>query len=184
MTPRCTQAPTGAAAKAAIAAQAGVPVLETARLHLRAPRMADLAEWTRGYMAEWADPGDTEETAFEQFCTYTAGWMLHGHGLWSVARKADGVLIGFVLVGLEWDDPEPELGYLILSAHRGQGYGFEACTAARDHGMDLLGDLVSYVAPDNVASNAMAQKLGATRDVTAEAALSDPDHVWRYGGAA
>ena len=50
-------------------------------------------------MAEWADPGDTEERAWEEFSYYTACWMLHGHGLWTVERKSDAAVVGFVSLG-------------------------------------------------------------------------------------
>lgn len=127
------------------------------------------------------------EQAWVEFCGYTSGWMLHGHGLWAVDRK-DGPLAGFVLLGLEWDDAEPELGWMILPEHRGHGYATEAAAAARDFGRGLLPDLVSYVDPANTASSRVAQRLGARRDPGAEAALAaagqGPVEVWRHGGAA
>ncbi|MBF9028918.1 GNAT family N-acetyltransferase [Rhodobacterales bacterium HKCCE3408] len=188
MTPRrCTQAPTGAAAEAARAFRAPLPVLETARLVLRAPRIEDLALWTEVFLAEWAGQGDTEETAWEEFSYYSACWLFHGHGLWTVERKSDGAAIGFVLVGLEWTDDEPELGYIFADHARRQGYAAEACSAARDHALALLGPggLVSYVHPGNAPSNALAKKLGAVRDGAEEARIAAAEGesivVWRHG---
>ncbi len=183
--PRCTEAPRGAAAKDARAARAGVPRLETARLILRAPEITDLPVWTEAFMAAWAEPGDTEERAWEEFSYYTACWMLHGHGLWTLERRGDGAVVGFVTLGLEWTDDEPELGYIIAAEHRRNGYAAEACQAARDHGLQLLGPgaFVSYVEPTNIASNGLAAKLGAERDTAAEAALPEDIHIWRYGVA-
>ncbi|MEM9320305.1 MAG: GNAT family N-acetyltransferase [Pseudomonadota bacterium] len=185
MNPRCTHIPKGRAADAANALRAHVPELRTARLILRAPRIGDLAAWTPAYLAEWAEPGDAEERAWEAFSAYAACWLLHGHGLWTVTHRADKHVVGFVHLGLEWDDDEPELGYIITAEHRRKGYGAEACAAARDHGLALLGEggFVSYVDPDNVASNGLAAKLGGARDPVAEAAIADDIHIWRYGVA-
>ena len=186
--PRCTQAPHGAAANAAAMHRASVPVIETARLRLRAPHLDDLGDWTRIFLAAFAEAGDGPEQAWAEFSYYTAGWMLHGHGLWTVERLSDGARIGFVLVGLEWGDEEPELGYMILPEHGGHGYAAEAARAARDFGLGLLGDLVSYVDPANAASGSLAAKLGATRDGLAEDRLAARDgaavQVWRYRGDA
>ena len=187
-TPRCTQPPTGAAARAAEGHRASIPVIETERLRLRAPRIDDLGAWTHAWLLDFAEPGDGAEKAWIEFSYYAAGWLLHGHGLWSVERREDGTLVGFVLLGLEWDDDEPELGYVFLREHQRQGYAREACTAARDFGLTLLGTFVSYVDPGNAASNRLAESLGATRDATAEARINmdedDAIHVWRHGSAA
>ncbi len=192
-TPRCAQAPTGAAKTAAQMHQGTVPVLQTERLFLRSPRIEDLSLWTEiftGPEAEGFGGPYSAEDAWTEFSYYTAGWLLHGHGLWAVERRADGALLGFVHLGLEWDDPEPELGYLFGAHARGQGYALEAADAARTFGLGLLGkdQFVSYIDPGNAASNALAARLGARRDATAEAAILEQDgeltHVWRHGGAA
>jgi RimJ/RimL family protein N-acetyltransferase len=110
--------------------------------------------------------------------------MLHGHGLWTVERRSDCTRVGFVMVGLEWGDEEPELGYMTVPEHRGQGYATEAARAARNWGLRLLPTIVSYVHPDNAASNRVAERLGAIRDLDAEAAIyardGAPIHVWRH----
>ncbi|MDG4649508.1 GNAT family N-acetyltransferase [Roseibacterium sp. SDUM158017] len=186
--PRCTLPPTGDAAEAARRQRALVPVIETGRLRLRAPRPEDIGDWTHVFLADFAADGDGDEQAWTEFSCYASGWLLHGHGLWTVERKSDGLLVGFVLLGLEWSDREPELGYAFLRAHRRQGYASEACAAARDFGFTLLDTFVSYVEPGNAASNRLAEGLGARRDAEAEARLGAEDedlvHVWRYRRAA
>ena len=52
--PRCTQAPHGAAANAAAIHRASVPVIETARLRLRAPSLDDLPDWTAVFREAFA----------------------------------------------------------------------------------------------------------------------------------
>lgn len=180
---RCLQPPAGAAAAAARAHAGALPVLETERLRLRAPTLADLDLW----LTLWTETGgaaQTAEAAWEGFCVYVAGWLLHGHGLWIVDRKADGAPVGFVLLGLEWGDAEPEIGWALDPAHRGRGYATEAAMAVRDHAVALLGPglAVSYIGGDNRASARVAQRLGARRDRAAEAALGDVAQVWRHAG--
>lgn len=186
--PRCTLSPTGAAAEAAAMHRASVPVIDTARLRLRASTLDDLADWTDAFGPAFGEAGDGPDRAWAEFSTYTACWMLHGHGLWTVDRRADGVRVGFVLIGLEWGDEAPELGYITLPAHRRHGYAREAATAARDFALGLLGELVSYVDPANTASSTIAAQLGAHRDMAAEARLAARDgapvQVWRYRRAA
>ncbi|MFW5655479.1 MAG: GNAT family N-acetyltransferase, partial [Roseicyclus sp.] len=165
-----------------------VPELHTERLRLRAPRLADLPAWT----AIFAKPPfeTAPDEAWTEFCCYTAGWLLHGHGLWSVDLRGDGRLAGFVLLGLEWDDVEPEPGWMFLPEHRGAGLASEAAGAARDHGLSMLGDggFVSYVDPENFPSNRLAERIGGRRDPAAEAALAAAPgartHVWRHGRSA
>ncbi len=186
MTPRCTHPPLGRAAMAATRHRAVIPRICTPRLVLRAPELSDLPLWTdlcTGSDGAHLGGPMTERDAWESFCTYVAGWLLHGHGLWSVERRKDGALVGFVMLGLEWEDLEPELGWMIAPEARGQGFGSEAARAARNHGIKTFGPggCVSYVHADNTASNRLAASLDANRDATAEAAIGEPVCVWRHG---
>jgi RimJ/RimL family protein N-acetyltransferase len=190
MTARCLFPPNGPAAEAAAFAAATVPVLETERLRLRAPRVADLSLWTPLYSGpravQMGGPFENPEaTAWEEFAYYTGCWILYGHGLWTVDRKDSSSAIGFVHLAIEWDDREPELGWHLTPEARGQGFATEAARAARDWGLGLLPTFVSYVHPENAASNRVAERLGARRDPEAETALraggERPTHVWRHG---
>ncbi|NVO57523.1 GNAT family N-acetyltransferase [Rhodobacteraceae bacterium B1Z28] len=181
MTPaRCTQPPSGKAAMAAAQYRAALPVIQTRRLVLRAPTLDDLPVWTSICQDSF---GDTAQEAWTEFSYYTSGWLLHGHGLFTVTLREDDQVIGFVILGLEWDDQEPELGYMFSTEHRMQGYATEACTAVRDFGFDLLGSgqFVSYVSASNARSNALAARLGAARDKAVEHSFGPDQHVWRYG---
>lgn len=178
---RCLQPPEGAAAAAAVRYRAALPVVETERLRLRPPVLEDCALWTQVWMAY--DDELTPEHAWEEFCVYIAGWLLHGHGLWSVERRADGALIGFVLLGLEWEDFEPELGWAFASEARGQGYATEAARGARDYAEGLFapGQIVTYVDVANTRSRRLAERLGATLEGPVP---SEPDTlIYRHGSS-
>lgn len=189
MTPRrCTIPPTGDAARYAASMQALVPVLETDRLILRAPRVEDMALWTDLMAAPPFEEGP--EDAWYGFVGYAAGWMLYGHGLWSIERRDDRALVGFVLLGLEWEDEETEIGWSLAPSARGCGYATEAARAVLSHADTLLGtgQTVSYVDAANPASAAVAQRLGARRDLLEEARIAEIEgsspQVWRHGSVA
>ncbi|MEN0079676.1 MAG: GNAT family N-acetyltransferase [Pseudomonadota bacterium] len=185
---RCAQPPKGAPARAALQHQATVPVIETERLRLRAPRLDDLPLWTEifaGPQSRGLKGPHGPDVAWTEFSTYSACWMLHGFGLWSVETRDAQRLIGFVFIGLEWGDLEPELGYLFAPDGQGQGYATEAARAARDWALEQMQTFVSYVSRSNDASNRLAARIGATRDLDAEAAIEAAEgsapHVWRHG---
>lgn len=77
--------------------------------------------------------------------------------------------------------PEQELGWLLYDGHEGHGYATEAAAALRDWAFATLKlpSLVSYMAPDNAMSAAVAKRLGGMLDPSAPRA--DPDDlVYRY----
>lgn len=176
---RCLQPPEGRAADAGAAHRAGLPVLETARLRLRAPRMEDLPLWTAIWTAPDCHERMTEERAWEEFCVYTAGWLLHGHGLWAVEHRDGGALVGFVFLGLEWGDAAPEIGWALAPGTRGHGYATEAAAAVRDHAVRLFGPGValSYIDAANAASCAVAERIGGRRAPDYDATT----RVYRHG---
>ena len=129
----------GPAADAAARMQAALPRLETARLILRAPRLEDFEIYAR---IGASDRGrhlvadNTDRAAlWLDFTQMVATWLLRGHGVWTVEARTDGAVLGFVLIGFEPGDHEPELGYLFRETAEGRGYAQEAATAARDHAL-------------------------------------------------
>jgi RimJ/RimL family protein N-acetyltransferase len=175
----------GPAAEFAARLRAGLPVLETDRCLLRAPVLEDAAAWIEIMVPDaeghLGGPHDAEG-AFREFAATVGTWLLRGHGLWTVTDRA-GAVLGFVLVGFEPGDAEPELGFLFRATARGHGYALEAAAAARDHALGPLGlpGLVSYVAPGNVASRRLAGRLGARLEGAA-AWDTDPEpaEIWRH----
>lgn len=128
-----------------------------------------------------------EEDAWLDFNQCVAGWLLRGTGPLTITLKNNGDnnrVLGIVLIGVEYEDPEPELGWLLTQDAEGHGYATEAATALRDWGYSQLGRgaFVSYIAGGNAASMRVAERLGAWRDPVPLA--QDPDcAVYRYDDA-
>ncbi|KPP89671.1 MAG: acetyltransferase [Rhodobacteraceae bacterium HLUCCA08] len=188
MTERHEMPPRGKAALLAARLAEEVPELTTDRLTLRAPRVADFELYARIVLEQDGHRlfglADRAE-AWHDFTNYAAGWLLHGHGIWTVTPRSGGAALGFVLIGLEPGDREPELGYLFSPDHREMGHGHEAATEARRFALDTLRlpSLVSYIGADNAASLVLAERLGAHRDHEAEALLGEAGiQVWRHAG--
>lgn len=169
MTPMPCETPaTGAAASIAAGMAARIPSLTTQRLRLRAPAITDFpvyAEIVTG--PRGAHFGiSTRADAWLDFAQMVAGWTLRGHGLWTVEPLDGGTVLGFVLLGFDQEDPEPELGYIFTAAAEGHGLAFEAADRARRFAFDGLGwpTLVSFIDPANARSIRLAERLGAHLD--------------------
>lgn len=146
-----------------------VPEIETERLRLRSPTLADVdayAEIACGPRGRGIGGPMSREDAFRDFAMMVAGWPLRGHGIWTIERRAGGEPLGFALIGFEPGDREPELGFMLREPAEGRGYAFEAASAARAFGFGRLGlpSMVSCVEAGNVRSKALAERLGATPD--------------------
>ena len=171
MTPRAPHeiAIPGPAATFAATLSGMLPEIEAARLRLRAPRLSDVDAWAEiltGPAAPHLGGPFSRDDAFTEFLASCGTWLLRGHGPWTVEPRAGGEVLGFVLLGFEPGDDEPELGYLFRPAAEGQGYATEAVQAARTHAFTALGlsRVVSYIAPGNAASARLARRVGAVQD--------------------
>jgi RimJ/RimL family protein N-acetyltransferase len=151
--------------------------LETERLVLRKPEAGD----RDGFAAIWGDPEvvrflggrtlapDEVPEAIERMLRH---WDRHGVGLFSVLRKEDERLVGYLL----WDserwanaiheelegDLELEIGWVVAREFWNQGYATEAAMACRDHALGALGRerVISLIDSENVPSIRVAEKIG------------------------
>ncbi|MGR3795992.1 GNAT family N-acetyltransferase [Vannielia sp. SX4] len=163
------------------------PTLTTERLRLRPYRIEDFETIAALMASDWSvhmGGPFTHEQTWAYFASEVANWPLRGHGGWSV-ELADGTFAGQVSVNRMAHWPETELGWTVWPAHEGKGIAFEAAQAARDwaFGPGGLSTLVSYIAPGNTRSIALARRLGAVDD--AEAPLPEGEtradtHVYRH----
>ena len=146
-----------------------IPTLVTERLVLRPYGLADverLAAFMATERARYMGLRSGGAEAWFKFAVELAQWPLHGHGGLAVTLREDGALVGRVVVQRRPDYPEPEMGWIALDGHEGRGLMAEAAGALRDwvRRHAALPSLVSYVAPGNARSMALAERLGATRD--------------------
>ena len=165
----CETASTGVAASIAAQLSEQVPVLRTDRLVLRAPRVGDfdcLADIACTERGRGIGGPMTRADAWREFVQLSSGWMLHGHGGWTLEDAQTGDVLGFVLIGFEPGDLEPELGFLLDAKAEGQSIAYEAGRCVLDFATDVLKwkTLVSYIDPANARSIALAERLGADLD--------------------
>lgn len=158
------------------------PVLNTERLVLRAPEMADFEAYAALMMSDRArhmgGPFD-REGAWYAFCHDAAQWLLMGHGALMV--QADGEVVGQVAINSGPLFPEHELGWMVYAQAEGKGYALEAALCLMGWARDALKlpSLVSYIDHDNYRSCRLAERLGAVLDP--DAARPDPaDLVYRH----
>ena len=180
MTPFHETLSTGPAAATAQQMQALVPVLETDRMILRAPQItafdafADMLSPPRG---KFYGDCQTREDAWGEFMQLNATWLLRGYGAWALTDRDTGEVLGFVQIGAEPGDWEPELGWVVSKSAEGKGFAAEAARAVRAYAFGTLNlpSLVSYIDEENAPSIRLAERLGATRDAEAEGYLSEED---------
>jgi RimJ/RimL family protein N-acetyltransferase len=166
-----------------------IPVLDTERLVLRAPALADF----EAYAAFFASPRSgyedgplTRGPAWKEFASAAGQWLLKGYGAWSLEERATGTYAGEVGIFHPAHYPEPELGWTLMAPFEGRGFAFEAARAARAwaYGSRGLTTLVSYIAPGNARSTRLAERLGAVLDPAAPMPELDPCAVYRHPGPA
>ncbi len=142
------------------------PILETERLILRMPVIADF-DAMAGFLAEERSSAVggpmNRAAAWRTFATDFGHWHIRGYGMFAVEEKSSGKTAG--MVGLWYPEgwPEVELGWTAYTGFEGKGIAFEAAKRVRQHAYDDLGwnTLVSIIIPDNIRSIALAERLNA-----------------------
>jgi RimJ/RimL family protein N-acetyltransferase len=176
-------------------------VIETERLLLRKPVFEDglaaldlygdpvAMEFIGGvHPTVAADPGYAVRRWLER-------WRDNDCGPFSIIRRLDGRWLGRTGI-LVWDartwthttfaaageHAQPELSWALAREHWGQGYATEAASAAREWAYDErgVGRLISLIAPANVRSQRLAERLGCTRGETVELRDTGPAVVWEH----
>jgi RimJ/RimL family protein N-acetyltransferase len=151
-------------------AKVTVPVLETARLRLRAWRAEDLEPLARlnadplamRHMGQGPMSLDETQAQLERFRTH---WEKHGFGLWAVEEKTTGAFLGRIGLSyhIVWPD-DREVGWFLDPRVWGHGLATEGGEAAVSYGFETLGAdrLVSICIEENHASRRVMEKLGFT----------------------
>jgi RimJ/RimL family protein N-acetyltransferase len=162
-------------------------VIETERLVLRLPTAADVEDppafladpRVMDFLGGVDDPRGVVQQWLDGWETYPVGKL--------IVETAAGERIGRVGVNfydpVHWvrsnaPDARPELTWALAYEHWGMGYATEAAVAVRD----WLGraDLISLIAPRNIRSQRVAQRLGATPGETVELLDGGPHVVWEH----
>jgi RimJ/RimL family protein N-acetyltransferase len=161
-------------------------VIETDRLLLRRPTDADVESppaWLSDpEVMDWLGgvelPADVVRLWLDQ-------WELFPTGKFLVQRRGDATVIG--RVGANYYDVQtwqrspagrPELGWALAREHRGHGYATEAALAVRE--WLQAPDVISLITRDNLPSQRVAKRLGATPGPTVELPGSGPHVVWEH----
>ncbi|SKB82452.1 GNAT family N-acetyltransferase [Luteibacter sp. 22Crub2.1] len=143
------------------------PRIETDRLILRPTAAEDFEAWA-------ACMGDPEvnrflggpqprAVAWRNFMTMAGCWSINGFGMFSVIERASGRWIGRLGPWQPDGWPGHEIGWGMARDTWGKGYATEGAAASMDWAFDHLGwsQVIHSIAPTNIASIAVAKKLGS-----------------------
>ena len=162
-----------------------IPTLETERLVLRAPQASDLdayAEFCASPRSVGVGGPYDRDQAFTRLSALLGHWHLRGYGRWMVTDRATGAPMG--IVGLMYPEswPAPEIAWSLFDAAEGKSIAFEAAMAARDFAYRILhwDTVISCVVDGNDRSNALAQRMGCTKDGVFQHPQFGPLIVWRH----
>lgn len=172
--------------------------LTTERLRLRRPKVEDASavaalltdpevmRFLGGRIVPMEHVGDVMEKWLER-------WERNGMGPFVIERRDDGRFLGRAGI-LVWDardwrhatlaeagrHAQPELGWALVRAAWGNGYATEAARAVRDWARAErdVDSLISLIAPDNLASQRVAERLGASPAKTVQLFDSGDAVVW------
>jgi RimJ/RimL family protein N-acetyltransferase len=176
-------------------------VIETERLLLRLPVLEDaeaaLALVTDPVAMEFIGGVHPNAASEPEFVVrrWLERWDDNGCGPFSIVRREDGRWLGRTGV-LVWDvrtwtqttfagageHAQPELGWALAREHWGHGYATEAVRAVREwaYAERDVERLVSAIAPANVRSQRLAERLGATPGETVELFDNGPHVLWEH----
>ena len=93
----------------------------------------------------------------------------HGRYEWLVVARDSGKNAGWISLRIPEREPGAgEVGYSLLSEFRGRGFATEAVSALLDEAFAIahLQRVCAYCVPQNLASIAVLERLGFTRDIT------------------
>jgi RimJ/RimL family protein N-acetyltransferase len=178
-------------ATAANAVTFPVAFVETARLILRVPELAD----AEAFMDVFWDPEVVErkqvtlleppgglDLALKNTSDMRRQWETRGYGQWAVVEKATGEVIGCVgLYHPQRPWPGVDLGWVVHRSRWGHGLATEAATAALGWAWahTQIDRILSLIAPHDRRSIRVATKLGARFErADVDPVNGEPAHVY------
>ena len=144
------------------------PILFTKNLVMRPPNGEDFEAWAAFNADEesmrFLGGTQSRPIAWRGLCTLAGAWMVRGYSMFSLIERDTGRWVG--RIGPHQPDgwPGPEVGWGVAREFAGRGYAYEAAVASMDYAVDVLGwtDIIHTIAPDNIRSIRLAQRLGST----------------------
>jgi RimJ/RimL family protein N-acetyltransferase len=171
-----------------------VPLIETARLRLRAFEERDLAPQGESLrdlsvMRHLGGQPLGREDVWRRMLSGLGLWAMYGYGYWVAEAREDGRYLGQVgFADYKRDiepsiEGEPEMGWIFAPWAQGKGYASEAVAAGLDWiGRTLPGrDVVAIIAPENQPSIRVAEKNGFAREASS-LYHGDPILIFRRPG--
>lgn len=146
------------------------PILVTENLILRPPAAEDFDAFAAMCTEEdtMMHIGGTapRAAAWRLWCTLAGAWQIRGYSMFSVIERSSGAWVGRLGPWYPELWPDREIGWGVRGAFAGKSYAYEGAVAAIDWAFDFLKwDRVTHcIAPDNVRSQRLAQRLGAVND--------------------
>jgi RimJ/RimL family protein N-acetyltransferase len=155
-------------------AQPNGPVIVTERLLLRqwrgddvAPNTAMLADpGTARFITADGKPVTSELNGWRNAAIMAGHWVLHGVGMFVVEEKSSGKFVGRVGPWFPPGWPGFEVGWGIATEFRGKGFALEAARASIDWAFATfeVDKIIHCIDRENTASQAVARRLGASKD--------------------
>ncbi len=159
---------------------ANFPVLETARLRLRAFRPADAPDVQR-LAGERAVAATTATMPHPYPDGLAPAWIATHADVWrdqrelvlAITLRATGELVGCIGLRFETINEKAELGYWVGRPHWGRGYASEAARALVAYGFEALGlmRIQAHYMAHNPASGRVMEKAGLRREGCSPAAM-------------
>jgi RimJ/RimL family protein N-acetyltransferase len=148
-------------------------LIETERLKLRRWRETDIAPNTQmlsdpdtaRFITSDGKPITDEFVGWRNSAIMAGHWALHGFGMFVVEEKGSGKFVGRVGPWLPPSWPGFEIGWGIAREFRGKGYALEAARASIVWAFAIfeIDRIIHCIDRENVASQAVAQRLGAKK---------------------
>ena len=167
------------------------PRLETERLILRVPELADLDRWAELMAnedaAHFIGGVAAKPVVWRMIMQMVGAWQVTGVSMFSVVEKSTGKWIGRVGPWQPYAWPGTEVGWALHPDIWGKGYAVEAAAAAMDYAVDVLGwtNVIHLVHPDNVRSRRVAERLRSKLQGHARMPApydGEPSEVWGQTG--
>jgi len=142
--------------------------IETERLVLRPPRIEDFDRFAElladAEACRFIGGHLPRAAAWRKFLQQPGAWLVQGFGMFSMIDRRSGLWLGQLGPWRPEGWPGNEIGYSLHPDAWGRGYATEAGVAAIDWAFANLGwdQIIHCIAPDNHASQRVAQRLGST----------------------